>query len=315
VMNDQFGFVGMPGDLISDRYGWRANLGWNGRRESWTKALPGFLDDIVINLDVAQRAEYRAMQDELGYYPVEAYNLITVYYPEDNGLFGTMWDNWGVTHFAGQAYVNNIENIRGDGNTFGGYVTRFGPPISERVPMILPYIPGSNSVSFSSGVTYTSLDHLKTYNYVTLTLKPQINKWLHLNTPFYAGLFFTDNQVSGTTNNPNLVNIPDPNRPGQTLASVPNMFEQTVYDAAFLYGVFKNVNLLADYGLELWKSDYTYPRIDYRTDCVGTGFAYDFPWGGGKFELRYKHVTFRDLYVPANNYQVDQVYSFFLFQF
>jgi hypothetical protein len=159
------------------------------------------------------------------------------------------------------------------------------------------------------------LTHLKTFNYITLTTKFQFNKMMGSDTPFYGGLFFTDHQVSGDTTDPVLSTIPDPNRPGQTLAHIPNMFEQTVYDASFLYQVFKNINVLADYGLELWKSNYTYPLVDYRTESIGAGLAYDIPWGGSKLELRYKHLTFQDTYVSTNNYQADQVYTYFLFQF
>jgi hypothetical protein len=48
---------------------------------------------------------------------------------------------------------------------------------------------------------------------------------------------------------------------------------------------------------------------------LGAGLAYDLPWGGGKFELRYKHFNNRDYAVAANCFQADQVYSYFLFQF
>jgi hypothetical protein len=75
------------------------------------------------------------------------------------------------------------------------------------------------------------------------------------------------------------------------------------------------VNLLGDYGLETWKSQYTWPLVDYRTDSIGAGLAYDMPWGGCKLEARYKHLIFQDTYVPANNYQADQVYCYFLMQF
>ncbi len=86
--DSQFGFVGLPDDLISDRYGWRANLGWKGRQESWMKDWPDFLDDIVVNLDVAQKTEYRVIPDETGNNAMEAYQLVSVYYPEDLGLVG-----------------------------------------------------------------------------------------------------------------------------------------------------------------------------------------------------------------------------------
>jgi len=65
----------------------------------------------------------------------------------------------------------------------------------------------------------------------------------------------------------------------------------------------------------MWKSQYTYPLVDYRTDSLGAGFAYDFPWGGGKWEFRYKHVIFKDAWVPLNNYQADQFFSAMSFLF
>jgi hypothetical protein len=67
--------------------------------------------------------------------------------------------------------------------------------------------------------------------------------------------------------------------------------------------------------VELWTSHYTWPLVDYRTDSIGAGFAYDMPWGGSKLEFRYKHLTFQDADLPANNYQADQVYTYFLMQF
>ena len=58
-----------------------------------------------------------------------------------------------------------------------------------------------------------------------------------------------------------------------------------------------------------------YPRLDRRTFSQGLGLAYDLPWGGSKFELRYKHLKFRDAYVLANNYNADQAYALFNFKF
>ncbi len=111
------------------------------------------------------------------------------------------------------------------------------------------------------------------------------------------------------------MNMPDPNRPGATLGQIPNLFEQTVYDGSLFYQLMRNVNLLADYGVEFWKSNYTYPLVDYRTDAIGAGVAYDVPWGGSKLEAHYKHITFQDADVPLNNYQADQLYVYFLMQF
>ena len=325
---DQYGFIGMVDDLISDRYGWRANLGWRGRQETWTKFLPDFFDDMVINLDVAQKTEYSAVSDEQGFHDVEAYDLITVLYPDDLGLFGgSIWDGYGGIHPAGQQYVDNIENLRsGAPPTDFAYDLRFSGLDSERIPMILP----ANSVSqvlpagsapqrTVSGTTittyYADLNDLKTFNYITLTAKLQLNKMFQLPSPLYGSFFFTDHEVSGS--NPAYSSVPDPYRlsAGGNLGNIPNMFEQTAYDAALLFGVVKNVNLLADYGLETWKSNYTYPLVDYRTEVFGAGLAYDVPWGGGKFEFRYKHIDFTDKYVPASNYQADQYYAYFLFQF
>ncbi len=333
AMNDQFGFVGMVDDLISDRYGWRANLGWKGRQESWTKSLPDFLDDVVINFDVAQKTEYTVVADETGYYDVEPYNLISVLYPDDTGLFGgAVWDGFSGIHPGGEQYVNNIEAARNDANWSGtaandyAYVLRFAGIDSERIPMILPIsapvsaggqpIPvGAPPVTSGGHNLYVNLDDLKTYNYITLTAKLQFSKMFQLPTPLYGSFFFTDHGVSGTTTDPAVAGLSDPNRPGQTLANIPDMFHQTAYDAALMCGVVRNLNFLADYGLEFWRSNYTYPLVDYRTDALGAGFAYDLPWGGGKFEFRYKHITFQDAYLPANNYQANQYYSYFLFEF
>jgi hypothetical protein len=37
--------------------------------------------------------------------------------------------------------------------------------------------------------------------------------------------------------------------------------------------------------------------------------TWDLPWGGGKLELRYKHLTFEDVHVQASSYQADQIFS------
>ena len=311
-----YGFIGMVNDMISDRYGWRANLGWQGRQSDWMKSWPSILDDVVINFDVAQNTEYKMFPDEVGHNVIETYNLITVLYPDDTGMWGSsIWGGYGGTHPLGTAYNNNIAALRNDGLT-GEYYMTFGNGYSTRVPFILPVYSSPGVIQTSGGANvYTNLDNLKTFNYITLTAKLQFNKMLNIPQPFYGGFFFTKHQVSGVTTNPALVNMPDPNRPGATLANIPDLFDQTAYDAAFLYQVAKNLNLLADYGLEIWKSNYTYPLLDWRTDSLGAGLAYDLPWGGGKFELRYKHLNYQDYSVAINDYQADQVYSYFLFQF
>ncbi|HVZ81486.1 MAG TPA: hypothetical protein VHE12_11925 [bacterium] len=322
-----YGWIGMVDNLISDRYGWRANLGWKGRQQDWMHDWPSILDDFIINFDVAKMNEYRMIPDELGHNAIETYNLVTVLYPDDTGMWGSnIWGGYGGAHPLGTAYVNNITDIRNDGNTMGSgntfdFIT-FGNGYSSRVPFILPIggepVQDINGHPVTTGAgtnTYINLDHLKTFNYITGTLKVQFNKMLGLQQPFYGGFFFTDHQVSGITTNPALVNMPDPNRPGQTLATIPNMFDQMAFDGAILYQAAKNLNLLADYGWETWTSQYSYPPVNWRVDALGAGLAYDLPWGGGKFELRYKHLNNRDYAVAANCFQADQVYSYFLFQF
>jgi hypothetical protein len=320
-----YGYVGMVNDLISDRHGWRANLGWQGRQQDWMKGWPSILDDVVINFDVASNTEYSVIPDEVGHNVIETYQLITVFYPDDTGMWGgSVWGGYGGIHPMGQAYENNIAGIRNDGNgtTNEMYLTSLGIDYMQRIPFILPTANepvqdiNGKAVTVSSGTnTYTNLDNLKTFNYITLTTKLQLNKMLGMPQPFYGSFFFTDHQISGTTTNPALVNMPDPNRPGQTLANIPDMFNQQVYDCAALCQVAKNLNVMADYGWETWTSNYTYPIVNFRTDAVGAGFAYDLPWGGGKFEFRFKHLNYQDFSVVANSYQANQIYSYLLFQF
>lgn len=314
-----YGFVGMVDNLISDRHGWRANLGWKGRQQSWMKDWPSLLDDVVVNFDVAQNTEYRMIPDEAGNNVVEAYQLISVYYPDDTGLWGSnIWGGYSGARAVENLYNNNIAGLRNDGLTVGTGEFYGVPGIIyiERVPFILPVYSSPGVIQTSGGHNvYTVLDHLKTFNYVTLTTKFQFNKMLNIPEPFYGSFFFTKHQVSGVSTNPALASMPDPNQPGQTLANISNLFTQTAYDIAFLYQVVKNVNFLADYGWETWNSNYTYPLLDWRTDSVGAGIGYDLPWGGGKLEVRYKHLNYNDIGVPANSYQADQLYSYFLFQF
>lgn len=322
------GYIGMVDDMISNRYGWRANLGWKGRQQSWMQSWPSFLDNFILNVDVSKMAEYRMVPDDLGHNVIESYNLITVLYPDDTGMWGSnIWGGYGGLHGLGQAYLDNIEAIRNDGNavvsgTNSISYMQVGNGYSTRVPFFLPVanepvqdINGHPVTTAAGQNTYVALDHLKTFNYITATLKVQFNKMMGLPQPFYGGFFFTDHQISGTTGNSVLAAMPDPNRSGATLANIPNMFEQMVFDGAILYQVQKNLNFLADYGWETWTSKYSYPEVNWRVDSLGAGLAYDLPWGGGKFELRYKHLNNRDYSVAANCYQADQVYSYFLFQF
>ncbi len=320
VLDSQYGFVGMADDMISDRYGWRANLGWKGRQETWMKDWPDFLDDIVVNMDVAQKTEYSVLTDEAGNNVVEAYQLISVYEPEDLGLWGSTWSGYSGLSPAGNRFTSNIEadrNLGGANSPSYNFNLFVGGGNTQRIPLILPVYsaPGVIKTNTSGYNVYTDLDHLKTFNYITLTTKFQFNKMMGSDNPFYGDFFFTDHQVSGSTSDEIQSAMPDPNRPGQTLAHIPSLFDQTVYDGSLFYRLLPLVNVMGDYGLEFWKSNYTWPLVNYRTDSIGAGLAYDMPWGGSKLEFRYKHLVFQDAYVPANNYQADQVYTYFLMQF
>ncbi|HET9869961.1 MAG TPA: hypothetical protein VFR02_05640, partial [bacterium] len=97
--------------------------------------------------------------------------------------------------------------------------------------------------------------------------------------------------------------------------AIPNLFEQRVFSGALMVQVVKDIDLVGDMGVETWKSDYTYPRVDYQTNEYGLGVAYDIPWCGGKLECRYKHIDFHDVDVPNNDYSGDQFFSKVKFMF
>ena len=165
---------------------------------------------------------------------------------------------------------------------------------------------------------------LKTYNYITLTTKIELNKWVGIKSPIDGTFYITDNQVAGVASGAatNLTGLPsgstdaNGNPNGSTFsANIPNLFEQKVWDAAAMVNVLQNIDLLVDFGQETWKSAYTYPQVDYLTHAFGLGFAYDIPWCSGKLEFRYKHIDFQDNYVSANNYHGDQYFSRIKFLF
>ncbi len=312
---DEYGFIGEVDNLVSDRHGWRVNLGWDGRKQDWMKKWPSFFDSILINFNVASKTEYAVETNAEGYNVIEALNIIQPYYPDDEGIWGL--DLWGgytsPWQPAREAYNAGITAIRNDGDT-NNDETRYQFNLSsEIIPLIVPVL-GTNgqpmtytaanapSTAMIGKNIYNNIMDLKTYNYVQLNAKWKINKAFGFDTPLYSSFYFTDNEVSGQAT-----------QMGQT--SIPNLFEQTVYDISGMYQIIPNVNLMADYGWEIWHSSYTYPLINYRTDAPGVGLAYDIPWGGGRFELRYKDVTFKDVDVPANSYHTGQWYSelFFLF--
>jgi hypothetical protein len=129
----------------------------------------------------------------------------------------------------------------------------------------------------------------------------------NLPSPVYGSVFFTDNKVS-SSGDPKLPDIPD-------------LFDQQVWDISGMFQPFKYIDLVAQYTREGWKSNYTYPLTDISTAGYGLGFSYDFPWGGGWFNFRFKHLVYTDKYAvdsngkPLNDYHGDQIYGDLNFQF
>ncbi|GEM_PF-870176 len=312
--NDKFGYVGLSDSLVSGRRGGRLNLGWKGRQSAWMKGWPAFLDAFVINADGAWHREDRSLMDPtLGQHCLVVDQLVRVYTPDDTGLWGrSIWGGYAGLHPAGSLFFQNLDGAR----TFTGRQS-VGMGTTEWVPLILPQRDSAGApVTNSLGkIQYVALSHQKSYRHITGTVKSQINKLLGVSRPIYGGFFYSENRVSGRTSDPSVSAMADPNRPGETLAKVPDLFTQRVMDAAIMVRTLPNVNVMGDVGLERWRSDYTYPRMDRTIKTWGAGLAYDFPWGGGKFEARYKRLKFEDATLPGNDYVVDQTYAMFLFRF
>ena len=340
--NDAYGAVAEADTLQSNRYGWRLNFGWNGRKQAFMKDWPSCLDSIVINLDLTQKNEYSAEFSPLGYNVIEPFTMLRFYYPDDEGLWGLdLWGNYAPNvNPLRLDSINNIQAVRNDTDISNDDIRYQFRLSSERLPLILPIYNNGGTLSLTPAApgqaidTYTlngtkynhyaNLTDLKTYHYVTFTTKLQMHKWFGLKSPIDATLYYTDNVVGGVASNAatNLNALP----PGSTdvngnpngssfSANIPNLFEQVVWDADFMINVLSDVDLMADFGEETWKSGYTYPLVDYDTKAFGLGLAYDIPWCGGKWEFRYKRIDFNDKYVAANNYGGDQFFSRLKFLF
>jgi len=312
---NEFGYVGLSDSLISNRYGGRINLGWKGRQSAWMKSWPKFLDAIIVNADAALRREERsAMDPTLGRPTLTADWLVNVYTPDGTGTWGNdVWGAYASPRPVGTTYFQNITDLR----TGPSHLPSLSLGTLEWIPLMLPVL-GSDGLPVrdaTGNIIYTNLTHQKTYQYLTGTMKVQFNKWFDVSRPIYGGFYFTDNKVSGTTSDATLAVMADPNRPGQTLSKIPNLFEQRSYDAALMVRALTNVEVMGDLGLERWTSQYTYPLMDRTTHSIGAGLGYDFPWGGSKFEIRYKHLRFEDAHVLKNNFKVDQTYATFVFKF
>ena len=229
--NDAYGEVAESDTLQSDRYGWRFNLGWNGRKQDWMKDWPSFLDDIVVNLDVTQKNEQVAEFDPMGYNVIEPFTMLSFYYPDDEGLWGLdLWGNYAPNvNPLRQDYINNIEDIRNDNDISNDDVRYQFRLSSERLPLIFPIYNNGGTLSLIPGTPgqaiatydapgksynglneYANLTDLKTYNYITLTTKLELNKWIGVKSPINGTFYITDNQVSGVASNAttNLTGLP-----------------------------------------------------------------------------------------------------------
>ena len=189
--------------------------------------------------------------------------------------------------------------------------------------MIIPIYsaPGVILTDSNGHNVYFNITNLKSYNYITLTTKIKFDKWFGLYAPLDGSFFMTDNVVSGTAAQSNSSYVlpggadPASNANLPRTGAIPNLFEQRVFSGALMMSLVPDIDLIGDVGVETWKSAYTYPQVDYRTNEFGLGFAYDIPWCGGKLECRYKHIDFHDVYVPGNDYSGDQFFSKLKFMF
>ena len=343
--NNAYGAVAEADTLQSDRYGWRVNFGWNGRHQDFMKQWPGFLDNFVINLDVTQKKEFEAEYSPMGYNVIEPFQMIRFYYPDDEGLWGlNLWGNYAPNvNPLRQAYIGNIQALRNDNDILNDDVRYQFRLSSERLPLVLPVynngtVPlpvysvnpananqapatytaaNAPSAAVVGQNIYVNLNHLKSYNYLALTTKWQLNKFFDIPSAIDVAGFMTFNTVSGVSSSPSTATFGGASVPvgGNVATTIPNLFEQKVYNGDVMVNVLHDVDLMADFGLETWDSDYTYPRVHYTTKAWGLGFAYDIPWCGGKMELRFKNIDFTDNDVPLNNYGGAQVYTQAKFMF
>ncbi|HVM33079.1 MAG TPA: hypothetical protein VMU88_08095 [bacterium] len=326
--NDAFGSVGEVDNLQSDRYGWRVNFGWDGRKQDWMKSWPSFLDTFVVNFDYSQKTEYTSEvnnQANLAYNEIEPTQMLSFYYPDDEGLWGlNIWGNYSPNvNPARQDYINNIQGLRNDGDVLNDDVRYQFRMTNERLPLIIPYYDAAGApVTDGNGHNlYYHITNLKSYNYLTLTTKIKLDKWFNLAAPLDASFFMTDNVVSGTADQANsngtLPAGADPahNTELPLSGAIPNLFEQRVFSGALMVNLVADIDLLGDIGVETWHSAYTYPKVDYTTNEFGLGVAYDIPWCGGKMECRYKHIDFHDKFVANNDYSGDQFFTKLKFMF
>jgi hypothetical protein len=310
------GFVADSDTLVSNRRGWRANLGWDGRRTGLLRdSLPRFTDFMVVNSNVSFQDEFVSAVSSgvagmgqtvlVGGNPVTVdgnvlmeYHRRTLYLPRIVDFYYPDWSGlWGNALYAGwdfnppnpvrQAFIDNVTAASGtSASYYSRYVSR---GTAEWYALIDP-------------VTGRDILNLKSYRYYDFTDKVQVNRLLGFKRPLFLGVYGALAQVySRDTGAPE---SPD----GVYLDGKRRLFERRVGDVALFVGdVLRGVHVTAHAAAEKWRSDYTAPRLDSLTRVWGAGLGWDVPWGGSKFEARYNRVMYSNAVVPANDYRGDQV--------
>jgi len=295
---NKYGEVGEADTLQSNRHGVRLNLGWNGRKEEWMqKSLPKFLDYFLLNVDAASRKEFVSINsaDMGNHYVLEPWNFVAPYYPEDEGIWGLdLYGGYAGTQYPVRQNIDtNITSTRQAedplaasrtwSSTYEWVRYRFQMS-SERIPLLDP-------------VTGADISDVKTYNYLALSNKWQLNRFYGSSKPLYLAVFYGNDVVSGSASGP-------------YTADVSCLLHQSVIDTTLMAGrLLPYVQVSVHFAEEKWHCDYSIPRIEYDTKSTGAGLDYNIPWGSAKLGLRYNHVVFKSEYVPANDYVADQIWA------
>jgi hypothetical protein len=299
---NKYGEIGEADTLQSNRKGVRLNLGWNGRKGQWMQdSLPKFMDYFLINADAATRTEFAPVvaTEETGNYLLEPWTFVAPYYPEDEGVWGLdMYGGYGGSPCTVRAQedanitaVRQAEDPLGTSRTWNSsyeWVRYRFQMASERIPLLDP-------------VTGAAISDTKTYDYFAISNKWQLNKFYNSSKPLYLAIFYGNDVVSGKGN----VSGPNPYP-----FNVDCLFHQSVLDTTLMAGrLLPYVQVSVHYAEEKWHCDYSIPRIEYDTKSTGAGLDYNIPWGSAKFGLRYNHVVFKSVYVPANDYTAEQIWA------
>jgi len=290
------GTLGESDQMLTNRRGWRVNLGWNGRRTDLLRSLPSWLDQVVMNVNLAAKREFQAVpwtQTVLGQgqnpirgaYTVMGPNLVALDYPEWQGSWAGLYGGYDKASPVRSQYNQNI-GAEG-GLPFTTYDFRGN----------------TEAVVLRDPLTGAPLSHRKTFHYFDVTEKFQLDKWLHSKKALYLGAFYSVTRVSG-----------EPTEAGQ--AAIHDLFTRTILDVAvFRALVLPRTHAMAHVAFENWDSQWSIPKVDWRRKVWGVGMAYEIPWGGSMADLRVNRFTFRSASVPANDYDGFQVLALARFLF